>query len=495
MTSRVKKQPDPRFEFGDYQTPVELAADVCRRLAAGGLRPASVVEPTCGIGHFLLASADQWGDVRRMLGFDVNPTHVGGAAARLSAAGVEAELQVANCFEQDWGRVIRDLPEPILILGNPPWVTNSALGAGGGVNLPRKSNFQQHRGMDAMTGKSNFDICESILLRLFEAVESRRATVAMLCKSSVARKVLSRAWDQGMSLDRCSLHRIDARLHFGVNVEAVLLVAEFAPTGDAREASFFTDLTADAPDRTLARLGNRLIANTEAYRRSADVRGGTVRWRSGVKHDAAKVMEFTRTGDGLTNGHGRPVDIEPESVFPLLKSSDVAGGRSPGRRFMLVPQRRIGQPTSPLAETAPKTWAYLNEHADRLDARRSSIYKSQPRFAVFGIGPYTFAPWKIAVSGFYKKLAFRVVGPLDGRPVVFDDTVYFLPFATEADARRVAAALAGPAAADYFAAFVFSDAKRPVTADLLGGLDLTRLVPGVSLPSKSRNAAAQQTLW
>jgi len=37
-------------------------------------------------------------------------------------------------------------------------------------NLPKKSNFQGLRGLDARTGKSNFDIAEWMLIRLIEAL-------------------------------------------------------------------------------------------------------------------------------------------------------------------------------------------------------------------------------------------------------------------------------------------------------------------------------------
>ena len=61
-----------------------------------------------------------------------------------------------NFFEKDWTGTLSGLGEPILVIGNPPWVTNSAMGLLGGSNLPSKSNFQRLRGLDAITGKSNF---------------------------------------------------------------------------------------------------------------------------------------------------------------------------------------------------------------------------------------------------------------------------------------------------------------------------------------------------
>ena len=70
------------------------------------------------------------------------------------------------------------------------------------------------------------------------------------------------------------------------------------------------------------------------------------------------------------------------------------------KRWMIVTQRVVGEDTKIIKELAPKTWNYLESYADKLDNRASRIYKGQPRFAIFGVGDYTFAPWKIVISGF-----------------------------------------------------------------------------------------------
>ena len=78
--------------------------------------------------------------------------------------------------------------------------------------------------------------------------------------------------------------------------------------------------------------------------------------------------------------------------------------------------------------------------------RRSLLVQAQyieidPKFSVFGVGPYSFAPWKVAISGFYKRFDFRVVSPVDERPVVLDDTSYFLPCKSQEDAETLVALL------------------------------------------------------
>jgi hypothetical protein len=169
------------------------------------------------------------------------------------------------------------------------------------------------------------------------------------------------------------------------------------------------------------------------------------------------------------------MDLEDTYLFPMLKSSQVARGGGDGNRYMLVTQRTMGSNTKEIEERAPRTWSYLQAHADLLNRRGSSIYRNRPPFSVFGVGEYSFAPWKVAISGFYKKLAFVTVGPIKGKSVVLDDTSYFLPCQTQAQAEYLAALLNSSTAQAFYKAFVFWDAKRPITADLLRHLNLRRL--------------------
>jgi hypothetical protein len=200
------------------------------------------------------------------------------------------------------------------------------------------------------------------------------------------------------------------------------------------------------------------------------------KWRSGVKHDCAKVMEFTSTDGGFRNGLGEDVDIEALYVYPMLKGSGVANGKKAKTdRYMLVTQRATGEATHQIKNDAPQTWAYLEKHCQPLDSRGSSIYRRRSRFSVFGVGEYTFSPWKVAICGLYKNLQFHVVGPRGGRPVVFDDTVYFIPCKSQPEAELIQGCLHSSQAQEFLGAFIFWDSKRPVTAEVLGRLDLVAL--------------------
>jgi hypothetical protein len=200
------------------------------------------------------------------------------------------------------------------------------------------------------------------------------------------------------------------------------------------------------------------------------------------------------------NGAGELVQLEHDDVFPLLKSSSVANGRvDVCERWILMTQRHAGDDTSRLKVTSPLAWEYLNKHASLLDKRASSIYRNQHPYAMFGVGPYTFAPWKIAISGLYKRLTFQLVPPQDGKPKILDDTCYFIPFEREELARLTLDLLNSVAAREYFESLIFWDAKRPITADILRSLDIERVAHSVgqidfNLPSYCAITATKSQL-
>ncbi len=71
------------------------------------------------------------------------------------------------------------------------------------------------------------------------------------------------------------------------------------------------------------------------------------------------------------------------------------------------------------------------------------------------------------------------VGPHEDKPVVFDDTCYFLACRNEEEARLIAALLNSDPATEFFSAFIFWDAKRPITAKILKKLNILALAKAV----------------
>ena len=65
-----------KVEFGDFQTPLALAREVCSPLLVHqGVEADAVLEPTCGVDAFLSAAREAFPKAR-LLGWDINRDYV-----------------------------------------------------------------------------------------------------------------------------------------------------------------------------------------------------------------------------------------------------------------------------------------------------------------------------------------------------------------------------------------------------------------------------------
>ena len=91
---------------------------------------------------------------------------------------------------------------------------------------------------------------------------------------------------------------------------------------------------------------------------------------------------------------------------------------------------------------------------------------------MFGVGEYTFAPWKIGISGLYKNIQFSLIESYNHKPVVFDDTCYMLGFDSYKKAIFVHELLTSDIVSKFIGSIVFLDSKRPITSSLLNRICL-----------------------
>jgi hypothetical protein len=475
-------------DLGDYQTPPALVSAVLARLWADGGPWRRVLEPTCGRGHFLdgLLALDP--APAELVGVEVQPGHLEAAkrVAQKSGSARHVSLTCADLFSLDLSSQLGWRGGgSLLVVGNPPWVTNAALGAMGSTRRPPRSNVKEARGIEAITGSSNFDVAEAVWLKLLSELASEEPTIALLCKTAVARKVLEHAAKTGLPVADAAVFQIDARAMFEAEVEACLLrvrLGRSAPRNGLLRIPVFDSLAATEPSAEMGLARGRLVANVDVYARYAFLDGVCpLVWRQGLKHDVARIMELVEEPDGtLRNGLDEPVEVERGYVYPLLKCSDLARpefSRTTKLRRVLVTQRSVSEDTHRLSFQTPRLWAYLQRHAAAFARRRSSVYRGRPPFAMFGVGPYTFAPYKVAVSGLHKKPLFRAIGSRStGLPVMLDDTCYFLACRSPEQAGLASALLNSPDALGFLASLQFPGTKRPVTKAVLQRVDLFALL-------------------
>ena len=294
------------------------------------------LEPTCGQGRFLAAALAQASPPREIQAIEIQGNHCAAARAisksDATARGVRVRIHQADLFGVDLtSDLIWAENGPLLVLGNPPWVTAAELGRLGRACATER-RMDGLGGLAALTGASNFDVAEAVWLKLIAELADQKATIALLCKTSVARRILERAHRTRLPIATASVRRLDAARWFGAAVDACLFQAELGTAGRLRDVPVYDGLTQRSPESVMSFAGGWLVADRALYSVSAVADGACpLTWRQGLKHDAAAVMELRRDAPAgqLTNRSGEILDVEPEFVFPLAKGSDLALGRKP----------------------------------------------------------------------------------------------------------------------------------------------------------------------
>ncbi len=466
-------------DFGDFQTPPALVSEILKCLGPIGEKWPRVLEPTCGRGNFVRGLLGSPAPPSEIQAIELQSVHFEEARRALEhPSAPRVVVKKANVFDLDLHNGVQwKNTGPLLVVGNPPWVTNAELGTLGSDNLPNKTNLKKLRGIDALTGSSNFDIAEYVWLKLIRDLAPEQATIALLCKTAVARNVLRFAFDAALPITHASIRKIDAKKWFKASVEACLFRVDVGPGERRYEAEVFSDLHASKPESIMGFVNGQLVADVEAHERSAFADGVCpVTWRQGLKHDAASVMELGYEGSGsLRNKLGETIDVESEHIYPLLKSSDLFHQAKP-QKYVIVTQKTLNESTNQLEWSAPRLWDYLTTHIDVFERRKSSIYRNKSSFAMFGIGNYSFSLYKVGVSGLHKTPKFRAIGPVEGRPVMLDDTCYFVSCRSPEQAVLLSGLLNAPACLELIQSMIFFDSKRPITKKLLQRIDLKALL-------------------
>lgn len=478
-------------EFGDFQTPPDLAHQVCQYLAQNGVSPSVIIEPTYGMGNFILAALDVFPKVELVYGVEIQERYewhlkVSLLIRTLLGRHISAKIELYrdNIFTHEFPeRITR--AENFLILGNPPWVTSAALGMLESENLPQKQNLKALNGMDALTGKSNFDISEYILLRLLDHFALTKGNLAFLVKNSTVRNVVEHLPKKSYRISEMCTLEIDAAREFDVAVDANVFVAALGTTRPERVCQVATLVEPHKITREFGWVGNEFVSNVTQYEAAAQLEGeSTLVWRQGLKHDCARVMELSRCEQGLVNGDNELVQVEPDYVYGLLKSSDLQRFEALApRKQVIVTQKKLGEDTSSLQTQAPCLWRYLLENSNCLDQRKSSIYRNKPRFSIFGIGDYSFKRYKVAISGLYKEPNFSIVCPMEDRTVLVDDTCYMIGFDQYKDALFAASLYNSDLVKHFLQSITFNDAKRPFTKQALMRINITRVADCLSFDS------------
>lgn len=472
-------------EYGDYQTNLKLSEGVCGLLSQKKEeKPDLILEPTCGEGNFIIAALKHFAGVNKIIGFEVYKPYLWEAKLKVMDFCIknnrfyqmpEVRLLHGNFFKQNMKSLLSEVEKHILILGNPPWVTSSELSKVNSANLPLKSNLKKDQGLEALTGKSNFDISESMVLSLLESFHKNQGSVALLLKNSVIKKVLELQKDREYQISNLEKHNIDTLKEFSASAGSSFFYLNLG-----KKASFtcqeFNFYTGEKIKEFGWKNGN-FAHSLEEYETTYLLDGKSpFEWRQGIKHDCSSVMEVEKVGELIKNKRNQSAEIEEDLLHGLLKGSDLKGGEiKQSRKYVIVTQKKPGQDTHYLKFHHPKTYHYLWENKHLFEQRKSKVYKNKPAFSIFGIGPYSFLPYKVAIPALYKTTNFTLVSTPDGeKPFMLDDTCYFIGFEKYEDAKVAHALLNSDLVQAFLKSVVFSDAKRTITKELLMRINLLK---------------------
>lgn len=471
-----------QLERGDYQTPLDFAKVVCEYIKLHrGCNPNIIIEPTCGLGNFIDASIDVFENVKNVYGIEIDHSYYNEILEKFKHRDEEKiKLFNENIFEFNFDIINNSIDniEEILIIGNPPWVTNSQLESINSINLPSKENLKKLGGLDAMTGKSNFDISEYIILKLIEKFQGKKATIAMLCKNTVIRNIVRDINSFDLKISNIEMVSFDSKEVFGISCDASLLILDISDRLETKCNVY--DIN---EGRNIIRSfgwsedNKTFISDLSEYNQISDIDGVCeFEWRQGIKHDCSKIMQLSKSEDSYINGNKLEVALEENYVYPMLKSSDIKDTIiNKTRKYVVVTQRKVGQDTNIIESEAPNLWNYLMSNAEFLDKRKSSIYKKAPRFAIFGVGDYSFAPYKVCISGFYKEPKFSLAFREDKKPIMLDDTCYFIGFDNYKEALITTILLNSDIVNTFLKSIAFLDSKRPYTKEILKRIDIEKL--------------------
>lgn len=498
ISQNIVSEPD-RAEYGDFQTNAELANKVAFHLTTKNVSPEIIIEPTCGKGNFIVASLRQFTDIKKVFGIEIYKPYVWESKFNIidfylsNPTENKPEISIihSSVFDFDFKTIAKENnTKEILIIGNPPWVTNSKLGSLNSSNLPKKTNFKNHNGLDAMTGKGNFDIAEYITLMMIETFQYQKGDIALLVKNSVIKNIVFDQNNNKHQIADIEKYSIDSKKEFNVSVEASLFYCKLnaEPELECAEFSIYTSNELRTIQRTNRRSEERksnrfgwtskkFVSNIEAYAHSENIDGVCpFEWRQGIKHDCSSVMELDKVNGHFVNGLKEVIKLENDLIYGILKSSDLKNTViKETRKHTIVTQKKVGQETNYIKYDFPKTYQYLSEHQDVFNARKSSIYNNKPPFSIFGVGDYSFKPYKVAISGLYKTFHFTLVLPQNEKPVMLDDTCYMLGFDKLEFAVYSLILLNAKTTTQFLQSITFADAKRTFTKDILMRIDLLEL--------------------
>jgi len=530
-----------RHDLGEYFTPYWLTDRTIEMSGFKGDLNSILLDPGCGSGVFLLAAAEMKYQankdksqeemmnsiLRTVVGCDINPLCV--LTARLNLVcwlALKFGLPLPNVkipvlhydtvFKRpasgQFDDINRVLPDGCdYLVGNPPWISwNSLLG---GYRkqielelLPEYALFDFH-GQEAQLGHSNDDYLVTFTLVTIH----RYLKEGGLCSFIIKQPLLTNV--SGKTFRRFSIHHVRENVRLGVKEVADL--RKVNPFGIGNETAIIVLKREDktvypVPYETWSKSDGEIVVEKGEAKPSND-RDITSPWvvltpdlketefmegnyvyeiRHGLKHDVADVLivrPIERNEDRLvvqriSEDDKEMYEVEVEAVYPFLQPRHISAWKFEGYTYAIIPQRKAGEDNEEkLARVFPLTYKYLERFKDRFTARKSRIFTQKPFYGLFGLGTYTWKPYKVCWCGLGFKPEFVVLSAIRDRMVgdklpIPDGTIYFIPLDRKEEAHFVCAVLNSELVRKFLSARS-GKSKRGLSKKVMEQLSLPRFNP------------------
>ena len=492
-----------RHDLGEYFTPYWLAEKAIKMSGFEGDLNSILLDPGCGSGVFLLAAAEMKYQANRdkpleelmrdilgtVVGCDINPVCVLGARLNLVCwLALKFGLPLPNIkipilhYDTVFKRPASDveiddinsiLPEGCdYLVGNPPWISWNSLPGEYRKKieqelLPRYILFDFH-GQEAQLGHSNDDYLVTFTLVTIH----RYLKEGGLCSFIIKQPLLTNV--SGKTFRRFSIRHIQGSVK--LKVKRVADLRKVNPFGISNEPAIIVlgkgkETVYPVPYEIWLKKDGRIFVEEGEAKPSKDV---TSPWvvltadleetefiegrcpyeiRHGLKHDVADVIivnPIEHKGGRLIiqSEEGKEIyEIEAGAVYPFLQPRHIGAWEINGYTYVIIPQRKAGEDNEKkFARTLPLTYRYLERFKDQFLSRKSRIFTKKPFYGLFGLGNYTWKPYKVCWCGLGFKPEFVVVDSVNDqllgeKLLIPDGTIYFIPLDTKEEAHFVCAVL------------------------------------------------------
>lgn len=333
----------------------------------------SVVDSAAGSGNFLIPLARRYGK-KQFYAIEKNPIVF--EAARSEAEGIPN----LHYFRGD--ALFDDFPIPPcdLYLGNPPFVNYANIKTDYRERLKPlwTSLMPVSRGFSLLLGDSRGDLAGVVFYRTVEKFLKAGGRFGVILPNSLLK---GNAASAGF------------RTFPGIRVEKVVDISHKNAFVHTDRACFY--LVGTKGEETVY----PLPYHTEKGIMSLYPRGDSLvekGWEDEGGSDYPVRQGINTLGaNGIFFFDDKP-DLEEPLLHPLLRSGDVSENRADPSRWALLPYNGEGKilEEDVLEKHYPLTWQYLNRHRKKLSARKSRFARKH-WYALFGIGSYTFSPYKV----------------------------------------------------------------------------------------------------